>query len=422
MASGVNGMVVALLLAAGCSSNRVTGSPPALTAAGDAVQLGLAGATNAGAGVAASDGRVVVTWAATEGDRTNVFAATSPDDGQTFAAPVRVNDIDGDARMSGEQAPRASFGHDLLVGWISRLGGQSSIRVSRSTDSGRTFTPARTVHASKLAGMRGWPSFALGDGDVVHAAWLDTREAAAKPAAHAASPEGHGGHHGSTRQDLYHAFATPGGTWSETTIATDVCFCCKTAVTTGRDGTVYVAFRNVYPTNFRDMAVARSTDGGKTFSAPVRVSEDQWQIDACPEDGPSLAVTDDGVLHIAWPTMLQQSEPTKAVFYASSSDGGRTFTPRVRVDQAAAKIHAGHPQIATAGGRVFVTWDETTGTGFRIQLREVGPAAASNPAVTLSDDASASYPAIAATQTAVVVAWTRRSEGISEIVARRVGL
>ena len=91
---------------------------------------------------------------------------------------------------------------------------------------------------------------------------------------------------------------------------------------------MYVAWRHVYPTNLRDIAVARSGDGGRTFSTPVRVSEDHWEIDACPEDGPSIAVTDDGVLHVAWPTMLQEGVQKKAVFYASSTDGGRTFSPR----------------------------------------------------------------------------------------------
>ena len=155
---------------------------------------------------------------------------------------------------------------------------------------------------------------------------------------------------------------------------------------------------------------------------PVRVSEDHWEIDACPEDGPSIAVTDDGVLHVAWPTMLQEGVQKKAVFYASSTDGGRTFSSRVRIDQAGEKVHAGHPQIAKAGARVFVAWDETTGSGFRIQLREVGAADRPAPIVTLSDDGSATYPAIAATQASVVVAWTRRSSGGSEIVVRRVGL
>ena len=274
--------------------------------------------------------------------------------------------------------------------------------------------------------MRGWPSFTMGKEDVVHAAWLDTRAAAAEQAAHA----GHGagtthrsqGHHGSTRQDLFHALSSPDGKWTETTIATGVCFCCKTAVTTAPDGVVYVAFRHVYPTNLRDIAVARSNDGGQTFTEPVRVSEDHWQIDACPEDGPSIAVTGDGALHVTWPTMLQEREQKKAVFYASSSDGGRSFSPRVRVDAAGGQTHAGHPQVATTGGRVFVAWDETTGSGYRTQLREVGSRASTAPIVTLSDGGSATYPAIAATSSSLVAAWTERSGGQSEIVVRRVSV
>jgi hypothetical protein len=169
------------------------------------------------------------------------------------------------------------------------------------------------------------------------------------------------------------------------------------------------------------MAVARSTDGGRTFSGPVRVSEDHWQIDACPEDGPSLTVTTDGVLHIVWPAMLQD-EQKKAVFYAASSDGGRSFSPRARVDQAAGKVHAGHPQIAAAGGRLFVTWDETTGSGYRIQLRELAVRGGPTGVMTLSGSGSATYPSIAATPSSVFATWTERSDGRSEIVVRRAAL
>ena len=427
----LGGFVVAAALTIACTADSgrdVPSSTSTPAVAGDAIRLGIAEATNAGAGVAASGDRVVVSWAATTGDETNVYAAVSTTGGRTFAGAVRVNDIDGDARISGEQAPRVTLEQDLAIAWVSRLGGQSSIRVTRSTDGGQTFASARSLHPPRLAGLRGWPSLTMGEGGAIHAAWLDTREAASEKPAHA----GHGGgatashqaqgHHGSTRQDVFHALAAPDGTWTESTVATDVCFCCKTAVTTGPDGAVYVAWRHVYPTNIRDIAVARSTDGGRTFSAPARVSEDHWQIDACPEDGPSIAVTDDGVLHVAWPTMLQEGDQKKAVFYASSSDGGRTFSPRVRIDQAGEKVHAGHPQIAKAGGRVFVAWDETTGTGFRIQLREVGSAAGVGSIATLSDDESATYPALAVTRSSVVAAWTRRAKTSSEIVVRRVGL
>jgi hypothetical protein len=80
--------------------------------------------------------------------------------------------------MSGEQAPRVTVGHDLAIGWVSRRGGQSAIRVARSPDGGRSFATARSLTPPGLPGMPGWPSFILGAEDVVHAVWLDARVAA----------------------------------------------------------------------------------------------------------------------------------------------------------------------------------------------------------------------------------------------------
>ena len=120
----VGGVFAVVALAVACSTNsgRSVPSSPALALSPDTVRLRISGATNAGAGVVASGDRVAVTWAATSGDHTNVYAAMSDDGGGTFAAPVRVNDVDGDARMSGEQAPRVALENGLVVGWISRSG------------------------------------------------------------------------------------------------------------------------------------------------------------------------------------------------------------------------------------------------------------------------------------------------------------
>src|SRR5262249_23659573 len=146
----------------------------------------------------------------------------------------------------------------------------------------------------------------------------------------------HGSHaqHGSMRQDIYQAASRPDGTSIESAVATNVCFCCKTATAVAPDGATYAAFRNIYPVNLRDMAVARSDDHGTTFNTPVRVSEDHWQINGCPEDGPSIGVTSDGDVHIAWPTLLEGTDSRKAVFFSSSLDRGETFAPRMRLDAA----------------------------------------------------------------------------------------
>jgi len=195
-------------------------------------------------------------------------------------------------------------------------------------------------------------------------------------------------------------------------VAANVCFCCKTAIVSrGRD--VYVAWRHLFDGGIRDIAVARSSDSGATFSAPVRVSADNWKIDACPDDGPAMAVDGTGALHIVWPTMVHEPGGDRiAIFEAASTNGGATFTPRRRVDAAAAS--AAHPRIAIGPAGPAVVWDQLA-EGERSGWMRVSEGAAP---VTLSATA-ATYPAIAATTRAFVAGWTEQ-DGERAIVRTRV--
>jgi hypothetical protein len=386
----------------------------------DGVRLGVPGAANNSVSLAAAGSEVVVAWAARSGAATDVYAAWSRDGGATFGAPARVNDIAGDARVSGEQAPRVALGASTEVVWVSRQDGASVVRAAKARTGERRFEPATTVHAQGLTGARGWASLAVDKDAAVHVAWLDGRDG--QTALASAPGEKHSGHKG-MRQDLFQAVVSPDGTRSEARVATDVCFCCKTGVATAPDGSVYVAWRHIYPPNLRDIAVVRSTDGGRTFGAPVRVSEDGWALDGCPDDGPSIAVDARGALHIAWPTLVPGSSSGKGIFYSYSQDGGRTFAARVRLDEGAG---ASHPQLAVGGDRVVVVWDQSEGQR-RIHSRTISSdpkAAAWKPVLgrlsVLSAERPAVYPAVAVTPAATVVAWTEEAQTGSEIRVRRL--
>jgi hypothetical protein len=154
----------------------------------------------------------------------------------------------------------------------------------------------------------------------------------------------------------------------------------------------------------RDIAIARSADGGRTFPAPARVSADEWKIDACPDDGPAMAIDGTGAIHVVWPTLLQEPKPHMAVFEAVSRDRGATFTPRARVD--ASETGASHPRIAVSGGGArAIVWDEVAPGGRRIMYRGAGSA------VPIAEGSSASYPAIVAVGDRFAVAWTQQSGG-----------
>ena len=423
-------VIIASLIAAGCSPSSQVVRPD--LSAGPTVRLRVENADSRGASVAASGHRVVVVWAATTDGQTNIYSAASEDDGTTFAAPVRVNDVDGDARVNGEQAPRVAIGRDIVVAWQSRQSGASQIRVGRSTDGGRSFGKAETIHDSTLTGARGWSSLVVDEKGAAHVAWLDgrnARKAALTSAAGGANPAAAGGHAHSEpmRQDIFHLTLLADGSRQESPVAANVCFCCKTSVTTGPRDVVYVAWRHIYPVNLRDMAVASSSDGGRTFSPPARVSEDGWQLEGCPEDGPSIAVGPEGTLHIAWPTIADKGASRKGIFYSYSTDGGRTFAPRSRVDEGQDVTNAGHPQIAIVDGRVAVVWDESAATGPRVRVRLIGSGGKAQDwrpefaaAQTFSEPGPVTYPAIASSASGLIGAWTMNVAKGSEIHIRRL--
>jgi hypothetical protein len=403
-----------------CSSNLTLEATTARLGAGDGDSTGVS---------LASDGhRIAAAWAETREGHTDVYAAVSENDGETFASAVRVNDIEGDARVSGEQPPRVALGRDVVVVWASRANESSRIRMARSTDGGKVFLPAVTLHQEGLAGARGWQAVAIGPDAIIHALWLDGRHAGAGMAHHhdssgaKAMPEAAA----SPRQDIMHASWSANGSLIETEVAPNVCFCCKTSIAVGPDHSFYAAWRHIYPTSMRDIAVARSTDGGHTFEAPTRVSLDNWQLSGCPDDGPAMVVDAANVIHVVWPTLVPGNTPSKGIFYAYSTDRGKSFSPRQRLDDPQG-TSAAHPAIALNGRDVVVVWDDLSPSKERrVRLRRLSQsdtaawAPESSAGLLVSAESPASYPSVTVAGGKIVVAWTGEGATHSEIRVRRV--
>src|SRR5262249_7114125 len=145
----------------------------------------------------------------------------------------------------------------------------------------------------------------------VYAVWLDHREMADGTVA-----ASHHEHHAEGKPDgvamaqkskLY--IASLDGAFAPRAVTRGVCYCCKTAIVAGADGAIFAAWRHVYPGNVRDIAFTLSRDGGKSFAAPIRVSEDKWVLEGCPDDGPAIAVDAAGRVHIVWPTLITEDRP-----------------------------------------------------------------------------------------------------------------
>jgi len=352
----------------------------------------------------------------------NIYSTVSEDGGKTFSAQSRVNDQLGDVSANVEQPPRVAVSSsEIAVVWTSKKSGASAIRMSRSKDGGKTFSPAVTIHSPSLTGARGWESVAFGPDGRARVVWLDGRNAQASTPASVPHQHQAGqmmNHGASPRQDVYSAVIDKNNRAIESQVATNVCFCCKTAVAILPGGRVLAAWRNIFPGSIRDIAVALSNDGGEHYGELARVSEDKWEIAGCPEDGPAVAVAD-AVVHIIWPTVVNEPQPHKAVFYSTSADG-RTFSPRVRLSRPDQE-EAAHPQIAIGkSGTVAVVWDEPGKTFRQGVVRILGTGGQARSGRNLNSAVSASHPVIAPISDGFLVAWTSGEGTDSAIVVDRV--
>ncbi|HEV2802504.1 MAG TPA: sialidase family protein [Pyrinomonadaceae bacterium] len=137
-----------------------------------------------------------------------------------------------------------------------------------------------------------------------------------------------------------------------------------------------------YSATTADSAVfhlSASPDGGRTFAPPVKVRDDRTPM---PHGLHSLAVAEDGRVHVAWlderggtppshaahgataKTSGHHMEANRQVFTAYSTDGGRTFSPSHLVARDACPC-CKTSLVAGAGGRVYVSWRQVLAGDFR---------------------------------------------------------
>lgn len=294
----------------------------------------------------ARDGASYVVWVEHQPEnKADVLLKRINPDGAQASAPVRVNPEAGNATAWRGDPPSIAVAPDgtLHVLWTARIaakGHGNNLFLSSSRDGGKSFEPPVKVDDAEKPTRHGMHSLAVDKDGRVHLAWLDERNLS-----HAAPMEKHRGEASEMERnnEVFTAYSEDGGrTVSRNQmIAREACPCCKTALTTAPDGRVYVGWRQVLKGDYRHIAVATSADKGKTFSAPVIVSDDQWVIAGCPVSGPALSAGNDGMLRVLWYT--EGEAGAQGLYVTQSRDGGQTFTGRTLV--AKGKVR-GNPAIA----------------------------------------------------------------------------
>ncbi|MFN2608702.1 MAG: hypothetical protein ABR511_12575 [Acidimicrobiales bacterium] len=143
-----------------------------------------------------------------------------------------------------------------------------------------------------------------------------------------------------------------------------------------KTGNVYVAWEEL-GTGVPQILSMRSGDGGRTWSAPVKVNDGDPKRDwDFPEEFPTLGVAPDGRVDVAWYDW--RNDPTykdgatdgglQDVYHASSTDGGRTWSKNAKLnDRAIDRTFGPRPTgsidgplgLVSTDRAVDVAWDDT---------------------------------------------------------------
>ena len=255
----------------------------------------------------------------------------------------------------------------IYVGWNRTYADGSpgnDLMLSTSTDGGKTFGEPLKVNDDTAPASHGMHGMTLDDRGRVLISWLDERylkktEARTRgsngpflamyfhhtPTPAAPQPESE-----EPDAELYFATVADGKLdGPNRKIGTEICPCCRVSVAAAPDGAVYVAFRKVWPGEFRHISLVRSLDGGVTFAEPVQVSDDKWKLYACPVSGAAMRVNANNELEILWFSGGERAE--KGVYRTVSKDRGATVAAPTLVSQTMIK---GSPAFA-ADSIVFAT-------------------------------------------------------------------
>lgn len=277
-----------------------------------------------------SSGMVGMLTVYTDAAGSHVGYAMSHDGGDSFMPIVPVSDPAAKISSHGESAPSlAATPQAIYALWQQRSDKGNQLAVARSLNFGKSFDKPVIVTGDESPAFHGFASIGVSPKGEVYAAWLDGREAAA----------------GAGTFAVYISRSTDRGTSfnAPRRVALSACPCCRPAIAFGPNDEVIIAWRKVFDGDIRDMVISVSHDNGQTFAPEVRVADDGWQLNACPDSGPGLAIRGNRI-YLAW--LTEGREHKARIQFSWSDDLGKIFHTPVMASEGI--VDPNHARLQTS--------------------------------------------------------------------------
>ncbi len=324
-----------------------------------------------------ASGQVMVFWMRTGNEA--FFISTLGDDGFTDPVNIPFGDLNPNL-WSGSLGPNmAAYGDHVYVTF--EVYGEA-IYVVHSADAGQSWTDPVAAFTPPEDRKATIPVVAVdGDGNP-YIAYVNTNNSEADA------------YYGLVRSEDQGLTFLPEVLVSAESAGNEVCECCNGHIDVADNGDVYVAFRN-NESNLRDIWLARSTDGGDSFSTAFDVDETDWTAMVCPSNGPHFVIQDNEVVTTFYSgTGTAGTSSYFSTFDSENSIEGPTYNLPLSDESSAGQ---NRPRVAGANDTLAVVWQEIYDGSIEIGMTvsTIGSAGLSTDPFLLGDfPAHQQYPSI----------------------------
>lgn len=292
---------------------------------------------------AGDSGHVYLAWSDGRNGNDDIFFAASTNSGQSWSQNVKVNSDTGSAVQTEPSLARDGVG-DLHLTWRDTRNGDADIFYARSTNEGAGWQTNRRVNQDGPGALQYLPSVAADEAGRVFVSWRDNRDGA---------------------HNIYAARSDNGGAnWlSETRVNDDSpsSFFHDTPAIAFAGGQKLALLWRDSRTGSPDIFAAVSADRGGMWGSNAQLNDDGG---VASQYAPVLATDGSGNLHVAWRDYREDGtgQPDADIYYARSTDGGFTWSADVKVsDDGDSKVNQSELAIATSGSVVYLAWRDSRG-------------------------------------------------------------
>ena len=288
---------------------------------------------------------------------TDLYFSRSEDGAKTWSKPVKINDQPGEiwgfsvSKPVIEVSPNGTIHVFYPANARSEATGLDVVnaRYSHSRDNGKSFSPPITINrpvtqdredllGQGLTMSNSFGTMGVAPNGTIFTAWQNivNMKDAIDGAAGMMAISTDDGESFSTERAVI-----PGS---------EVCPCCQFTLAFENE-LVYMGFRKIFADGGRDSVVAKSIDGGETFTIDGRLDLAPWKINGCPLKPTELGVNGVNVYAVTYTA----GEDPAGLYVTASKDGGKTFSGKKQVHPEAAYSDAASLTVDDMGN-VRIVW------------------------------------------------------------------